>query len=390
MTKTKSKILTALLLVLILISSCCLATESEDALLTSSDTNVTTSETETETETNTDSTVSWTYSDLFITDDNVEVSNVVDGNAYIIGKNVTITGEIGGDLFVIAEKLNIDGGYIYSGVFALANEITINGGVYDVYAICNKFNLGTYGSVYRDMRITASDISLNGKIKRNVFASCNSLNLSQDIGTIIYGNLNYSSNSEFSIEEGLVAGEVNFSKTDSLSEKAKVSVGTIIKNHVLDLLKTLLFTFVVVLVLIWLTPKFIDRINNMDTKKSFIALGVGVASLLAVVVIAIVGIFLIISVIGIPLVIASIFAIIAIYSLGNTIASIFFGKLFAKLLKAEGNVKFVLLTLASSLVIWLINLIPFIGALLGFLIWAFGVGTLLINLFCKKEKVKNK
>lgn len=387
MTKTKSKILTALLLALIVISSCCFATQSTDELLTTSNDIVTTSETETPT---TDTSVSWTNSDLYITDDNVEVSNVVDGNAYIIGKNVTITGEIGGDLFVIAEKLNIDGGYIYSNLYALANEITINGGIYDIYAICNNFNLGSNGFVYRDMRITAGNISLNGKIKRNVFASCNNLNLSQDAGTVIYGNLNYSSSSEISIAEGLVSGEVNFSKADSLNEKAKSSIGIIIKDHILDLLKTLLFTFVVVLILIWLTPKFISRISNMDTKKSFIALGIGVASLLAVVILAIVGIFLIISVIGIPLVIASIFAIIAVYSLGNTIASIFFGKLFAKLLKAEGNVKFVLLTLASSLVIWLINLIPFIGALLGFLIWAFGVGTLLINLFCRKEKVENK
>ena len=69
-----------------------------------------------------------------LAEDKVTIDKVVDGNAFVAAKEVTVTGEIGGDLFVVADKVTIEGGYVYSSLFVCANEVTINGVVYDVYA----------------------------------------------------------------------------------------------------------------------------------------------------------------------------------------------------------------------------------------------------------------
>ena len=120
MLKSKSKIALILLLVIVLISGYSFATAEVTA--TEEDVNaiVETSDNSDEVET-TSNDDSWVKNDLYLCQDDVVVEDIVDGNAFIIGKNVTIKGEIGGDLFVMADKLTIDGGYVYSSVFACAN-----------------------------------------------------------------------------------------------------------------------------------------------------------------------------------------------------------------------------------------------------------------------------
>lgn len=387
---TKSKILLSLFLILIVCSSCCFATiepRTADESTTSQNEIMPISETENQGETQaTSETDSWTNSDLYLANEKVTVSNVVDGNAFIIGNEVTISGEIGGDLFVLANKLNIDGGYIYSSIFALANEITINGVVYDLYAACNELNIESNGFVYRDMRVTASNVNLNGRIRRDAYIVADKISFNEEIGTIVYGNLDYSSGSQISIPEGVVQGTTTYSTIDKTNNEVP-SIGSIILSKVLELVKTLLLTFVITLISIWLAPKFVEKVENMSVSKSFASLGVGFATPIALILVSII---LMISVVGIPLlvVMAIIFALLAY--IATSITCIYFGKLFAKLFKLEGNVKFILLTLASSLVIWLISLIPVLGGLVSFLAIIFGIGVALVNIVYKKEKTETK
>ena len=60
-------------------------------------------------------------SDLFLFDANVEISDIIHGNAFVYGGTVNVTGEIYGDLFVIANSLNISkDAVVYGNIFALA------------------------------------------------------------------------------------------------------------------------------------------------------------------------------------------------------------------------------------------------------------------------------
>lgn len=393
MLKSKSKILLALFLALVLVSSYCFATvepRTTEAEVTSEGDAALISQTEGEAVTTSEEneTSSWTNSDLYLCQDKVEVSNVVDGNAFIIGKEVTISGEIGGDLFVLADKLNIDGGYVYSNLFACANEITINGVVYDIYAACNTFNLESNGFVYRDMKVVGSNININGKVRRNAQLSANTISFAEGSETLIYGNLKYSANSEIAISEGVVAGTTTYNKMEAVDTNKDISTASIILSNALDLLKTLLYTLVITLILLWLTPKFIEKVSKMSVGKSCASLAIGFGAFIAFFVFIFVGIFLLISTVGTPVFILGMFASLLVAYIGNAIASIFFGKLLTKLFKMEGNIKFVLFTLVAALIIWAISLIPFVGSILSFLIWLFGIGTLLVNIFNKKSEVK--
>lgn len=393
MLKVKSKILLVVLLALVLISSYCFATD--DLLVSTDDGEEPTvisgtpdADSELIPENYEDLYADWTNSDLYTINSKVEVSNVVDGNAFIIGEEVTISGEIGGDLFVIANKLNIEGGYVYSGVFAIANEININGVIYDLYAICNNLNLSSNGFVYRDMRVSASNVNLEGKIRRNVFMNCDNIKFAENTETVIYGNLSYSSSSEFSIPDNAVAGETTFNEIKiNKEEPTAPSVGSIILSKVLSLLKSLVLTLVIVIMLLWLTPKFVDRISNMKVGKSFACLGFGVATPIAFI---LAGIILVLLQIGTTVFVTASLLLALLFIISDAVACLFFGKLFARLLKLEGNVKVVLMTLASNLVLWLISLIPVAGAIVGLLVGLFGLGTIVVNVVCRKEKANTE
>lgn len=385
MLKNKLKMAIVLFLTVILVSGICFATEQpeprEGDVATISETAIEETEDVENTEDesiNSDSTA-WVQNDLFICEDTVVVDNIVDGNAFIIGKDVTISGEVGGDVFVIADKLTVEEGYVYSSIFACANEINVNGVIYDIYALCNNFTLSEDGFVYRDLKVAGNTINISGKVKRNAFLTATSYNITET--ALIGGNLEYSANEDITIPDDIVTGEVN-RKDVKVEEESDNNVVSIILSYVSDLVKTLVYTFVVVLLLLWLAPKFVDRLGKMSLSKDFASLGIGLAAI-AVTIIG--GIILLITIIGIPLVVSTALLLAILIAISFSITSIFFGNLFAKLLKLEGKVKFVLITLASALVLWVICQIPFIGGLASFLISLFGIGATIINVVSKKD-----
>ena len=395
---TKNKILIGLLLFIFAISSCCFATDevpaegetlSADALtallsgVTASSEDVSTQETTTATDNS-----NWTNSDLYKMDQTVVIDGVVDGNAYVMAKEVTVKGEIGGDLFVMAETINIDGGYIYSSIFAMANEIKINGIAYDLYAACNKLTLEENGLIYRDMRVTATEVNLNGRVRRDAYITSPNLNFSTTSGTIIYGNLEFSSNqAEYTAPEGVVAGEVKYTATN-FDEVKQISVGTIILKYVTDLFKNLVLTFVVIMLLLWITPKFFEKVENMSVGKTFASLGIG---FLVPIVLTIVGIMLLIIGIGSKVVLTAAFAYMFITSIAFAVTVIYFTKLLSKKVKMESKVKFILFALLIAAALWLVDQLPFIGGLVSFLSWAFGTGIIFVNILPKKvAKEENK
>lgn len=323
-------------------------------------------------------TADWVNHDLYLTDDKVNLTGVVDGNAFIVGKEVTISAEVGGDVFVCANKVTIDGGYIYSSLFVAANEVVINGIVYDVYAVTRDFTLGTDGYVYRDLRVASNSIRIDGKVRRDAYLTGVNLNINSENGTLIGGNLEYSTSQEITLGDDVVIGEVKFSK----EEVKEISVAERILHYVFDALSALVFSFIVVLLAIWLAPNFVEKVSNMSTKKAFASLGVGVV---APVVVIIALVLLLASTVATSVAFAASFVFVAICMASTAVASIYFGNLFAKLVKWDGKVKFVLACLISALAIWLISQIPFIGGLFGYLVAAFGFGTLLINVFFKKS-----
>lgn len=370
MLKSKSKILFCIFLIIVLISSVCLATDEVPTTYSTEDEQIITS-------------AEWINDDLYVCEENVVIDGIVDGNVFAIGSNVTVTAEIGGDLFVIADTLNIDGAYIYSSIFAIANEMNVNGSVYDIYALCNKCTIGENGSITRDFRAVADSVNISGKIRRNAYITSENITFSELANTYIYGNLTYTSRTELSIAEGAVAGTVTYEKE---KEVTSPSVTSLIVSEIENVIGLLINTLIVCLLAIWLTPKFIKKVSSMGIKKSLICFLIGLGVLIFVPVIVVI---LLITVIGIPVSLALLAFYILLIAFSTSFSSIALSGIITKKLNLEGNMKFVLVALASTVAIWLLRLIPYVGGLVGFLSLLLGLGTVVFNLFTKvPEEVK--
>ncbi len=325
----------------------------------------------------------WINSDLYIMQDKYVLDKIVDGNAFIFANEVTISGEVGGNVFVCANKLTVDDGYINNSLFVAANEVVINGMIYDVYAACDNFTLEKDGFIARDLKLVSNNFNLNGKIRRDAYVSSNNYNINVNNGTLIGGNFNYSGKSELTIPEEIVIGETRYTKEiiheESIFEK--------VSSYIFDAINVLVYALVVIILAILLAPKFVERVSNMDTRKAFISLGIGI---LVPIVVVIALFMLLVSCVASLLSVAGIFIFIAICMSGTAFASIYFGSIFIKLVKWEGKVKFILASLITALIIWAISQIPHIGSIFGLSVSLFGIGTLFVNAIYRKENVKEE
>lgn len=323
----------------------------------------------------------WINSDLYIMQDKYELNKIVDGNVFIFANEVTINSQIGGDAFIFANKLTINSdAYIYSTLFVAASEVTINSGIGDVYAVCDNFTLKENGFIGRDLKVSANKFNLYGKVSRDVYVSAANYNISEQNAPLIGGNFNYSGKSEITIPEGLILGEVKYNK-ETVAEESVIEK---VSDYIFDGINVLVYALVVVLLAIWLAPKFVQRISSMDTKKAFISLGIGIVAPI----VAIIALFmLLVSSVASMLSVSGIFIFIAICMSGTAFASIYFGSILVKITKWEGKIKFVLASLISTLIIWIISQLPFIGSIFGFLIALFGIGTLILNVVYRKEVI---
>lgn len=278
MLKNKTKIIAVFLALILLFSATYVFADNEtseiEPRVTSTDTS--TDEIEesvenmtTEAQTQEDS---FKKSDVYLAGDNITIDYVVDGNLFVCADTVTIDSQIGGDAFIIAKNLVInENGYVYSNLFAIAESVELKGVVCDAFALSQNFNISG-GYVYRDLKVACNTLNVNGPVGRNAYVSCSTMNFNTDEKTngIIYGNLDYSANSEISIPENTVKGTVNYNAPKVSPEK---SIRSIIADYILDLGGFLAFVLIIWLVCLVLAPKFLANTNKYVGKKTLGILG---------------------------------------------------------------------------------------------------------------------
>ena len=392
MLKIKSKKLISLILIILILTISSISMATNEAIMPISEGSEQTNEAENLGENSTSNgqgtdqsqtidTSNWINEDVYLCSNDIEIDRIVDGNAFAIGNTVTVKGEIGGDLYVIANKLVIDEAYVYNSVYALANEIEINGIVYDLYACASKITIGQNGYVYRDLRATTNTLSIYGLIRRNVYATVNKIEFAEDENNLINGNLNYESSQEIEIPEGVVVGEVNYTKV--LSEPTQ-SLQSVILSYVGDLARALIYGLVIILATLWLAPKFNEKLSNVSGKKTAISFGIG---LLACIVVPFVSLLLLVSVLGMSVSLAIIVLLALIVSMSKAVVAMAVSGMITKKFNLQGKVKYVLIALVAVGFIWAIGEIPFgIGLILKALIGFIGVGLVITNIINKKQK----
>lgn len=323
-------------------------------------------------------------SDVYLTGDDVKVDYIVDGNLFILANTVTISSQIGGDAFICAKTINVEKeGYIYSNLFAAANEVNISGVVYDLYSSANTLNINGY--VYRDIRTSSDTLNFSGVIGRNAYVYSKNIEISSNSDgqssvtnkATIYGDLNYSSSSEASIPEGTVTGSVNYSPVTTSTKSKSIS------SYILALGRFIVTVLVIWLLYLWLAPKFLENTGALLSKKLLPVIGSGILTpiifVIAFVLLLILGLTSNIAIIGTML-----FAILLMISTSTFVIAV--NNLVCKKFNISKNTTTFGVLIITSAVIWLLELIPVVGSILNFVIMIIGLGILVTAIIPEKEK----
>lgn len=343
-------------------------------------------------------------SDKFYYDSAVEISEVIDGNAFAYGNSVNVTGEIYGDLFIAGNKLIIsEDAVVHGNVFAFGGTLEISGICSDVYAYVSDFKLNSTAIVARNVNLAANTVTLSGQINRDANISSN--NISFDLADdetssneatnedrqealisemtkniVIQGNLNYTSENEQNIPEEAVAGEIAYSQVQTDTQGIILSV-------VKSIISGLIFSFVIIMLLIWIAPKFKDRASAIVEKSSFKAFGIGLLVFFGTI-LAVIILLLFTAGLASSVAVAATGLLALAYVVSNTIFSMSIGKLIANKLNLNKNVAFVLFSLLIVLVLALVRYIPYVGVPVNFITSMIGLGIIAINAFKRKDLAK--
>ena len=320
-------------------------------------------------------------SDLYLFDVNLDISQVVDGNVFAYGQTVNVSGEINGDLFVFASNLTIEeSAIIHGNVFALASDMTVSGIAADVYAMADNFSLSEKSIIARNLYLSSNNISLEGQVSRDAYIAANTLKIAENDEPVIEGNLTYSSTSEAQINEASVGGEIKY---NAVQVDNSARVWSVVSN----LISALVLSFIVIMILLWIAPKFKDNICEIIAKKSFLSFGIGLLVFFATIIAAIILLLFTYGFGASTAVVAIVFLILG-YILSSTVFSMALGKLLANKFGFNKNVAYVLLSLLIVLIVNLIRYIPYVGGPIGFIIAMVGLGIICVNAYKREKKVK--
>ena len=322
--------------------------------------------------------------------------NVISGDVYKCNNEVTITDAVDGNVYVMAQKVKIENAYIYGNLFVMAQEIEIidseidtstyllgekiifSGTTYDLYALGSEVNLTEESNVWRSAKIAANVVNINGTIDVNADITCENINVSNTAQ--INGNLNYWSENEGMISSDAQIVNINFHKEEEIQKDNNV-----IKDYVPSLANFIFKTLIVALIVVFLVNKFNILQRTEKVANEFLTwFGKGALLLVSI---PIVFVLCMVSVLGIGFG----FSLIAIYAslLYISISLVSIEIAYRILLKSQNQnnkVKLIGIAVGISAIIWAIGIVPVVGGIVKFVLSLIGLG-IVFDLLFKREKI---
>ena len=328
--------------------------------------------------------------DEYLFQDTVTVDTPVDGNLFIMANTVTINTQIGGDAFIVANTLNIEeDGYILNNVFACANTINVKGVVYNIYSVGDTLTID--GFVYRDVKSICNMLNINSMIGRNVFVDCSSINFKEKPNTeetpsitsygSIQGNLNYSSDEEISIPDGHVSGETHFSQLRN-------NTTFDISNYIYSLGAILVSAIIIWLIGLWISPKLLHNTSHPITvRKALQIIGLGI---IVPIVMTLLSVIILLIPITSQLTILLLCVLAILFFISTSVAIIDINTMICNKLKITQNLYTLGFLIVTTIIFWLLTLIPYVGMVISLIAIIWGIGTISYNILIKENSNEKK
>ena len=327
--------------------------------------------------------------DEYLFQDTVTIDTPVDGNLFIMANTVTINTQVGGDAFIFANTLNIEeNGYILNNVFACANTINVKGVVYNIYSVGDTLTID--GFVYRDVRSICNTLNINSMIGRNVFANCSSINFKEKPDTedtpsiasygTIQGDLNYFSDEEITIPEDSVAGETHFTALKNNTVN--------ISNYMYSLGATLVSAIILWLIGLWISPKLLHNTSHPITlRKALQIIGLGI---LVPIIIALVSFIILLIPITSQFTILLLCVLAILFFISTSVAIIDINTMICNKLKVTQNLYKLGFLIVTTIIFWLLTLIPYVGMVISLISIIWGIGTISYSILIKEKSDEKK
>ena len=349
--------------------------------------------------------------------DSINSVSEICGNVFVTANKFVLepSSKIDGDLYILANEVELaQNSVIYGNVFVVSNSFIINsqiGG--DLYATTKKFDMEYYGFIRRDLHLNSDTANINGYVYRNSFISSNTIitddefineqnlnienasnlifsgevkgtaninsksiqfkNKNSDNKSItckILGDLNYSSNAELQIQDGIVSGNTNYSKYTSNSKPLLSNIG----EFILGLLTSLVYVLAVYFIIYKFMPNCKEKLSNLSMRDVIICLGIGLGILILV---PIISILLFITRIGGLLGVILLMIYILFLILSKSIFVISITSLIRKNSQEESLFNSIIKLSIVTLILSLVNLIPYFGFVISVLINLIGLGLII-------------
>ncbi len=319
--------------------------------------------------------------DLAVNAKKAVIEGVVDGDLYVFAENVQVIGEVKGDVISFAGETDIRG-KVDGNVRSFTQHLTIEGEVTrNVTAMTQNLVVAEEGTVRGSVLTFAESVDLFGKVGKEANGAVNTFRVTGQIGqgvsmlhgnhiqidstAVISGDLNYMSPQKADIQPGAaISGKITFTPEAPPKEHAGRSVPFLL------IAMSLLSTLILWLLIRYLFPAAMQRVQQKLDTQLGAHLGVGALLLLATPVLIVILLF---TVVGIPIAVTLGLSL----ALMLYIAKIFIGawagtRLIQRLrwrfhpLMAEG---------IGVLGLYLLLQIPFLGWLIGIGVWMAYLGS---------------
>lgn len=305
--------------------------------------------------------------------DKCEITDTIYGNVFVLGNEISIKSNyIAGDVIIFGNNITIDENTVIDGnIYVAGQQINVNGTIYrTLYGLGKVIKFGENSDVGYDSFMAADTIKINGNMSRNLYISANILEVNKS--ALINGNLLYSSSEKAEIPQECVKGKIDFKKIVNEEKDIK----EVAFEYIIDMFKELIFTEFIFILILLISKKFTIKAQELISSKNvFKSLGIGLLGFITVPLIAIMLILL-----GITVKI-SLF-LIPIYIAGVMIAdSIIAISISALICAKKPKMKLPIVVPFIAIILWAVESIPYIGAIISFFSVVIGIGILLQNLF---------
>ena len=340
-------------------------------------------------------------SDYFGAGGMLNLTDAVEGDAILAGGRISTANEVQGDLVVAGGELSI-GGAIGDDLYAAGGDVQLDalvngnarlaGGdlaVGPATVIAGELSLtggrARYeGSTQGDLHASGGSVSINGEVQGDAEVRAEDLEIGPD--TRIGGRLIYHGPAEPTVPEGaVIAGGVEFHEDNARrffhDEQAPVHDAV----HGVGSFLWFLGVFVAAALYLLLLPRFASEAAATISRRPLAALGLGLAILVCV---PLVAVALLITIIGIPLALLLMSLYLLAMFLGWVTAALFLAQRGLAALRPGRPVTRggqLLALLLGLVVLWLLRQIPIAGALIGFLALIAGIGALAWRTWNRRE-----